>query len=38
MEFEKAKLAELKEKFDSIINTEEKEKLNFGMQGICKIY
>ncbi len=29
MEFEKAKLAELKEKFDSIINTEEKEKIEY---------
>lgn len=29
MEFEKAKLAELKEKFDSIINTEEKENIEF---------
>ena len=31
MEFEKAKLAELKEKFDSIINTntQEKEKIEF---------
>ncbi len=31
MEFEKTKLIELKEKFDSIINTEEKENMNFGM-------
>ena len=29
MEFEKSKLAELKEKFDSIINTEEKEKIEY---------
>ena len=29
MEFEKAKFAELKEKFDSIINTAEKEKIDF---------
>ncbi len=29
MEFEKSKLAELKEKFDSIINTEEKENIEF---------
>ena len=29
MEFEKAKLIELKEKFDSIINTEEKENVEF---------
>ncbi len=29
MEFEKAKLAELKQKFDSIINTEEKENIEF---------
>lgn len=29
MEFEKSKLIELKEKFDSIINTEEKENIEF---------
>ncbi len=29
MEFEKTKLIELKEKFDSIINTEEKDKIEF---------
>ena len=29
MEFEKSKLIELKEKFDSIINTEEKDKIEF---------
>lgn len=29
MEFEKTKLIELKEKFDSIINTEEKENIEF---------
>lgn len=29
MEFEKSKLIELKEKFDSIINTEEKESIEF---------
>lgn len=29
MEFEKSKLAELKEKFDSIINTEENEKIEY---------
>ena len=29
MEFEKSKLIELKEKFDSIINTEEKENVEF---------
>ena len=29
MEFEKSKLIELKEKFDSIINTEEKENMEF---------
>lgn len=29
MEFEKPKLIELKEKFDSIINTEEKEHVEF---------
>lgn len=29
MEFEKTKLIELKEKFDSIINTEEKENVEF---------
>ena len=29
MEFEKSKLTELKEKFDSIINTEEKENIEF---------
>ena len=29
MEFEKCKLIELKEKFDSIINTEEKENIEF---------
>lgn len=29
MEFEKAKLIELKEKFDSIINTEEKDNIEF---------
>ena len=29
MEFEKSKLLELKEKFDSIINTEEKENIEF---------
>ena len=29
MEFEKSKLAELKEKFDSIINTEENEKIDY---------
>lgn len=29
MEFEKTKLTELKEKFDSIINTEEKENIEF---------
>lgn len=29
MEFEKATLIELKEKFDSIVNTEEKEKIEF---------
>ena len=38
MEFEKSKLAELKEKFDSIINTEENEKLSIGMQEICRLY
>ena len=29
MEFEKSKLVELKAKFDSIINTEEKENVEF---------
>ena len=29
MEFEKSKLIELKEKFDSIINTEEKDNIEF---------
>ena len=29
MDFEKSKIIELKEKFDSIINTEEKEKIEF---------
>ena len=29
MEFEKSKLAELKEKFDSIINTDEKENIEY---------
>ena len=29
MEFEKTKLIELKEKFDSIINTAEKENIEF---------
>ena len=29
MEFEKSKIIELKEKFDSIVNTEEKEKIEF---------
>jgi len=29
MEFEKAQLIELKRKFDNIINTEEKEKIEF---------
>lgn len=29
MEFEKTKLIELKEKFDSIINTEEKDNIEF---------
>ena len=29
MEFERTKLIELKEKFDSIINTEEKENIEF---------
>ena len=29
MEFEKTKLIELKEKFDSIVNTEEKENIEF---------
>ena len=29
MEFEKATLIELKEKFDSIVNTEEKENIEF---------
>ena len=29
MKFEKSKLLELKEKFDSIINTEEKDNIEF---------
>lgn len=29
MEFEQTKLIELKEKFDTIINTEEKENVEF---------
>ena len=29
MDFEKSKLAELKKRFDSIINTEEKENIEY---------
>ncbi len=36
MEFEKTKLIELKEKFDSIINTEEKENVEFCMLEIFR--